>query len=87
VATDCTRSGAVALLAAAVFTPAGRGPQEADVTPDEAKETLTSIVHEAVELLDTVLSFSTGPGKYSITGTSSCVPGNADQIRDEEYVG
>lgn len=33
------------------------------------------------------LSFSTGPGKYGIGGTSACVPGNADQIRDEEYVG
>ncbi len=33
------------------------------------------------------LSFETGPTKYGIGGTSACVPGNADQIRDEEYVG
>jgi len=136
----------------------GCGPQEPDVTTDEAKETLTSIIHETAELLgipgweessapsvqscdggngikwnyrytaprgdvdlmadaETVaahwetlgmfvrintehspvvfatggplqgLSFSTGPGNYRIGGTSACVPGNADQIRDEEYVG
>ncbi|RKE64367.1 hypothetical protein [Microbacterium sp. AG238] len=157
-ATDRTGFGVVAFLAAAAVTLVGCGPQEAGVTPDEAKETLTSIIHESAELLDTDgwendgapgiqscdngngvkwnygynampgdvepladaekiaahweslgmtvrintdhapvvfatggplqgLSFSTGPGLYGIGGTSACVPGNADQIRDEEYVG
>lgn len=31
------------------------------------------------------VSFSTGPGKYAIGGTSACVPGDANQIIDEEY--
>ncbi len=157
-ATDRTGFGVVAFLATAAVTLAGCGPQEADVTPDEAKETLTNIIRESAELLDTGgwkeasapgvqtcdngngvkwnylysampgdvepladaekiaahweslgmtvrintdhapvvfatggplqgLSFSTGPGLYGIGGTSACVPGNADQIRDEEYVG
>ena len=150
-------SAVAAILAAVVVTLAGCGPQEPDVTPDEARDTLRSIIHESAELLETIgweeagapgvqscdngngikwsyrysampgdvdpladaekvaahwetlgmavrtntehaavvfatggplqgLSFSTGPGKYSIAGTSSCVPGDADQIRDEEYV-
>ena len=33
------------------------------------------------------LAFSTGPGLYGIGGTSACVPGDADEIRREEYVG
>ncbi|WP_181574178.1 hypothetical protein [Microbacterium sp. SMR1] len=52
-ATDRTGFGVVAFLAAAAVTPAGCGPQEADVTPDEAKETLTNIIRESAELLDT----------------------------------
>ena len=147
-----------AALAAVVAILTGCAPQEADVTPDEARETLTSIIHDTAELLsmpgweeasapgvqtcdggngikwnyrysrppgdvdaladaETVashweslgmsvrintehspvvfatggplqgLSFSTGPGNYSIAGTSACVPGDANQIIDEEYVG
>jgi len=127
------------------------------VTPDEARETLTSIVHETAELLGTDgwaeasapgvescdngngvkwsyrysaprgdgdpladtemvaaqwetlgmtvrvntehepvvfatggplqgVSFDTGPAMYSVAGTSACVPGDANQIIDEEYV-
>jgi len=145
-------------FAVVVVTLTGCGPQEADVTPDEARETLTSIIHDTAELLGTPgweeastpgvescdngdgvkwsyrystppgdvdpladaetvaahweslgmsvrintehspvvfatggplqgLSFSTGPGNYSIAGTSACVPGDANQIIDEEYVG
>jgi len=33
------------------------------------------------------LSFISGPEQYSIAGTSACVPGDANQIIDEEYVG
>lgn len=33
------------------------------------------------------LSFSTGPGEYYITGSSLCVPGHADELVKEEYVG
>ena len=136
----------------------GCGPQEADVTPDEARETLTSIIHDTAELLGTPgweessapsvqscdggngmkwnylytaprgdadpiadaekiaahwetlnmsvrintqhdprvfatggplqgLSFVAVSESYGISGTSACVPGNADEIRDEEYVG
>lgn len=156
--TEQTRLAVIALLTAIGITLAGCGPQEADMTPDEAKETLTSIIHESAELLDTGgwkndgapgvqscgggnsvkwgygynampgdvepladaekiaahweslgmtvrintdhtpvvfatggplqgLSFSTGPGMYSISGTSACVPGDMNQIIDEEYVG
>jgi len=145
-------------FAVAVLALTGCGPQEPTSTPDEARETLTSIIHETAEVLGTPgweeasapgvqtceggngvkwgylysappgdvdrladaetvaahwetlgmtvrvntehdpvvfatggpvqgLRFSTGPGKYGIGGTSACVPGNADQIRDEEYVG
>ena len=149
---------AAAALVAAVAALAGCGPQEADVTPDQARDTLTSVIHESAELLDTDgwendgapgildcdngngvkwsygynampgdvepladaekivahweslgvtvrintdhdpvvfatggplqgLSFSTGPGLYGIGGTSACVPGNANQIREQEYRG
>ena len=33
------------------------------------------------------LSFHTEPGLYGITGTSVCVPGDADQLRDESPTG
>ncbi len=33
------------------------------------------------------LSFAAVPESYSIAGTSACVPGDANQIIDEEYVG
>ena len=33
------------------------------------------------------LSFGTGPGSYYIAGSSLCVPGNADDLVDEEYNG
>lgn len=33
------------------------------------------------------LSFISGPEQCSIAGTSACVPGDANQIIDEEYVG
>lgn len=31
------------------------------------------------------LRFSTAPGDYYIAGTSLCVPGNADELRESEY--
>ena len=157
--TDRHRPSIVAAtLAAAVVILTGCGPQEADVTPDEARETLTSIIHETAEVLGTGgwedagdpgvtscdggdgvkwnylykaprgdvdlmadaekvadyweslgmsvrintehdpvvfatggplqgVRFSTGPAMYGIAGTSACVPGDANQIIDEEYVG
>ncbi len=33
------------------------------------------------------LRLATGPGDYYIVGTSLCVPGDANQTIDEEYVG
>ncbi len=35
----------------------------------------------------TGLSFGTGPGLYYIAGSSLCVPGNANDLIDEEYNG
>lgn len=35
----------------------------------------------------TGLSFGTGPGNYYIRGSALCVPGNADDLIDEEYNG
>ena len=157
--TDRDRPSIVAAaLAAVVVALTGCGPQEADVTPDEARETLTSIIHDTAQRLGTPgweeasvpdvegcdngngvkwsylytaprgdvdpladaekiaahwkslgmtvrvntehdpvvfatggplqgVSFDTGPAMYSIGGTSACVPGDANQIIDEEYVG
>lgn len=156
--TDRSRFAVAATLAVVGIALASCGPQEANVTPNDARDTLTTIIHESAELLDTGgwqessapgiqscdggngvkwnylysampgdadpladaqkvaahwesmgmtvrldtehapvvfatggplqgLSFSTGPGKYGIGGTSACVPGDANQIRDDEYVG